>query len=370
MADTRYSFNVEWYDPNAGFARKYQLTFHPADNTIEMYDIKNRRPFLKRTHNDNVKLSDLYVGSVVNIYSRQLTVTGYADDFTRRNLNQINESTCALIKPCSIASMGKILSIICSSGFQINNIKFTQISRSDAEEFYAEHKGRSFFGELVSFMSSGPLVALELMGQDAIKSWRALIGPTDPAKAREEAPNTIRAQFGADGTRNACHGSDSTDSASREIDFWFGPRSQASSSFVGNNCTLCVVKPHAISKAGDIINQILDAGYDISAMRSFTMDKANAEEFLEVYKGVVTEYPEMVQQMSSGTCIALEVRGEDVGTRFREFAGPADPEIARHLRPKTLRAIYGNDKIQNAVHCTDLAEDGQLEVEYFFSILA
>lgn len=114
---------------------------------------------------------------------------------------------------------------------------------------------------------------------------------------------------------------------------------------------------------------IRDAGFEISAMQMFNMDRVNVEEFYEVYKGVVSEYNEMVTEMYSGPCVAMEIQQTNPTMTFREFCGPADPEIARHLRPGTLRAIFGKTKIQNAVHCTDLPEDGLLEVQYFFKIL-
>ena len=83
----------------------------------------------------------------------------------------------------------------------------------------------------------------------------------------------------------------------------------------------------------------------------------------------------MVTELTSGPCYALEIRcsggkSDDVTTAFRDFVGPADPEIARQLRPRTLRARFGNDKVHNAVHCTDLPTDALLEVEYFFKILS
>jgi len=77
----------------------------------------------------------------------------------------------------------------------------------------------------------------------------------------------------------------------------------------------------------------------------------------------------MVTELTSGPCIAMEIRAQDAPRVCRELVGPADPEIARHLRPNTLRALFGKDKVKNAVHCTDLPEDGLLEVEYFFKIL-
>lgn len=77
----------------------------------------------------------------------------------------------------------------------------------------------------------------------------------------------------------------------------------------------------------------------------------------------------MVDELCSGPCIALEVRAEDAVPTFRAFAGPYDVEIGQHIRPSTLRAKFGHDRVRNAVHCTDLPEDGRLECEYFFHIL-
>ena len=100
------------------------------------------------------------------------------------------------------------------------------------------------------------------------------------------------------------------------------------------------------------------------------LEKANAAEFFEVYKGVVLEYGAMVDELCNGPAIAMEIKkNENIATEFRNFVGPSDPEIARHLRSNTLRALFGIDKIKNAVHCTDLPDDALLEVKYFFSIL-
>jgi len=101
----------------------------------------------------------------------------------------------------------------------------------------------------------------------------------------------------------------------------------------------------------------------------WNLDKASAEEFLEVYKGVLPEYHDMVSQLSAGACLVMEVRQEDAVNSFRQLVGPHDPEVAKHLRPNTLRAKHGLDRVRNAIHCTDLPEDGLLEVEYFFNIL-
>mmetsp|Transcript_11075 Transcript_11075/g.18544 ORF Transcript_11075/g.18544 Transcript_11075/m.18544 type:complete len:150 (-) Transcript_11075:49-498(-) len=143
------------------------------------------------------------------------------------------------------------------------------------------------------------------------------------------------------------------------------------SNAVLNNCTLCLIKPHIVKngQAGQVIDMILQNGFEISAMEIFYLTRGMIEEFYDVYKGVLPEYLPLIEHLSNGPCIALEVRQDNAVTTFREFVGPHDPEIAKHLRSNTLRAKFGLDKVKNAVHCTDLPEDGVLECEYFFNTL-
>lgn len=166
------------------------------------------------------------------------------------------------------------------------------------------------------------------------------------------------------------HGSDAATTANREVDFFFNPGRLRPTALL-NNCSCLVIKPHAVAGgiAGKIIDWVLEEGFEISALKMFYLDRPSAEEFFEVYKGVLPEFTPLVEQMITGPCIAMEVRQENVVKTLRELVGPHDPEIAKHLRPNTIRAKFGLDRVRNAVHCTDLAEDGVLECEYFFSIL-
>ncbi|CAJ1059837.1 nucleoside diphosphate kinase 7 isoform X2 [Xyrichtys novacula] len=354
--EDRFAFLTEWYDPTAALLRRYQLFYYPKDGSVEMFDVKNQRIFLRRTKYDNLHPEDLFVGNRVNVFSRQLNLIDYGDQYTANKLGSKKERTLALIKPDVVTKMGDILESIYSSNLIVTKAKMTKLTCN-----------------LVQFVSSGPVVAMELMGDEAMSIWRRLLGPVDSAVARKEAPQSVRAQFGTDGIKNVGHGSDSVAAAARELEFFFpstighGPSNTA----LCTDCTCCIIKPHAVSEGltGKILNSISAAGFEISALQMFNVDRANAEEFYEVYKGVVTEYPSMVTELCSGPCMVLEIHGTDAPKSFREFCGPADPEISRHLRPNTLRALYGKDKVKNAVHCTDLPEDGVLEVQYFFKIL-
>ena len=368
--DERYAFMAEWYDPNASLVRRYQLLFYLADNTVEMYDIKNRRLFLKRSKCPQVKFSDLYLGAVVNIHSRQLTIVDFGDEFTTKKLRSKKEKTFGLIKPDCVDKMGDILERVSAEGFVITQLKMVQLTLKEAAEFYAEHEGKPFFSALLDYITRGPVVAFEVMGADAVRKWREVLGPTDSSLARQEAPDSIRAQFGTDKTRNACHGADSTESAKREAEFFFGTRRRKNTARFRDS-TLGIVKPHAVISGlvGPIVKAISSAGLEVTAAQLHNVEKANAQEFYEVYKGVVAEYNQMVEELSSGPCITLEISGENGHSVFRELVGPSDPEIARSLRPHTIRAKFGLDKIKNSLHCTDLPDDSTLEVEYFFKIL-
>ncbi|KAI9218673.1 nucleoside diphosphate kinase [Blastocladiella britannica] len=131
------------------------------------------------------------------------------------------ERTLAIIKPDAAAHVSDIVYAIERDGFAILDKKHLHLTIDQARDFYAEHMGRPFFDPLTAFMSSGPIHVLILSRESAISRWRRLLGPTDSNQARETAPSSIRARFGTDNQRNACHGSDSPKSADREIRFFF-----------------------------------------------------------------------------------------------------------------------------------------------------
>lgn len=128
-----------------------------------------------------------------------------------------------MIKPDAVENghIGGILEKITAAGFKIVAMKYTQLSIRDAQQFYAVHKERPFFGELVQFMTRGPIVAAILEKENAVEDFRALIGATNPAEAAE---GTIRKLFATDIAENAVHGSDSDENAAIEGSFHFSGR--------------------------------------------------------------------------------------------------------------------------------------------------
>lgn len=130
------------------------------------------------------------------------------------------QRTLALIKPDAYAAghQGAILARIQESGLQVVSLKALHLTRGQAEGFYHVHEERPFFGDLCTFMTEGKIVAMVLQGDDAIKRWRDLMGPTDATKAPK---GTIRGDFGTSIERNASHGSDAEDTAAFETAYFF-----------------------------------------------------------------------------------------------------------------------------------------------------
>lgn len=131
------------------------------------------------------------------------------------------EKTFAICKPDAVEKnhIGGIINLIEKSGLRVKGLRMMHMTRPIAEGFYAAHRERSFFGELVDFMTRGPCVVMVLEGENAVAKWREVMGATDPAKA---ADNTVRKLFGGSVGENAAHGSDGVEAAKAEI-AWFFP---------------------------------------------------------------------------------------------------------------------------------------------------
>ena len=131
------------------------------------------------------------------------------------------ERTLCIVKPDAVArpgAAGEILRRVEAAGLRIIGLRLLRLSEELARGFYAVHKERPFYGDLVKFMTSGPVVIAVLEGENAIARWRELMGPTDSTKAPK---GTVRGDFGTDVERNACHGSDAPQTARVEIGYFF-----------------------------------------------------------------------------------------------------------------------------------------------------
>ena len=130
------------------------------------------------------------------------------------------ERTLFIIKPDGVERklIGDIIKVVENAGLDIINMRMVYLSRDNAEQFYSIHRGKPFFSELIDYVTRGRILAMELIGKNAIEKTRALIGKTNPKEAKE---GTIRAIYGLSNTENTVHASDSKKTAEKEIKFFF-----------------------------------------------------------------------------------------------------------------------------------------------------
>ena len=397
--DERYCFIVEWLDPHSGLTMRYQMLYGPADCSVEMvrhepepgdsfhssprqpklsafihhhhhhpfdtslttrhppplnthpvhpqYDIKNRRPFLKKTKIPTVTMDTLHMGAVVTVYSRQLKIVEYGDSHTEAAFSLARQQTLCVVKPGAVHLAGKVINASQKSGFSVARVKMAQLSSAQASAMFGEASATE--------LSSGPSMGVSLVGDDAVSSFKALakelVSSLGDCVVYSESADAVASQTSAYfANAPACRLADTA---------------------------LCLVKPSSMDHLGLVLDAVMGAGFTMTGASTFTLDRVDAVEFLEVYKGVVPEFAASVDELTSGPFVAIEVaQNGSNGTSengvveaLREACGPADPEIARVLRPNSIRAKFGFDKVRNAVHCTDLPEDGELETHYFFKIL-
>jgi nucleoside-diphosphate kinase len=336
---------------------------------VELFDVRSRKTFLKRSKVDGLSERDFYLGAKLLIFGRQLLIVDYGDENTKAKFGARVQKTFGMVKWNSLVHLGDIFTALNNNGLIIKRMAMLKLN-SNYSSLLNNYKGDdSCISYLLDNIPNEPFVALELYGSKAYECFKDLCSPDCYNEASSMAPKPFD-KTGLYCPRDA-------DLAVRELDFIFDNNDVKlafkSSALYQNSC-LCVIKPHVLKdgKLGDVVSAILE-GFVINALKMCHLERINCEEFLEVYKGVVPEYESMIMQLTSGPCVALEICNKvDQGSTyqtFRKFCGPMDPEIAKVLRPNTLRARFGRNKIMNAVHCTDLEEDTQLELEYFFKFL-
>ncbi|KAA0200757.1 Non metastatic cells 7 protein expressed [Fasciolopsis buskii] len=347
--------------------KTYRLVYHSGNNTVEMHDEKNNRMFLKPTKVDGLRLNDLYLGSSVTILSRTLRIVDFGDLSTKKALDGKSERCVVFIRPNAVCKSGKVITKLEEQGFRIVNLKMVCLTSDEVTKLFNQENSYTKAPLILTELPQKIIVALELMCSNACSYICDLVGGKErgdedlisnsellvSSKTPEMAACQAHQIFGNPGGPN----------------FRGLPRLRGT--------TLAVIKPHAVADGltGQIIAAIQERGFCITAARLYRLSKLDAAEFLEVYKGVVHEYPEMLDHLASGPCVALELMAIDENASsstqqlFRELVGPIDPEIARFLRPNTLRAQFGVNKVKNALHCTDLPDDAELEVNFFFRIL-
>ncbi|KAH8354289.1 hypothetical protein KR084_006149 [Drosophila pseudotakahashii] len=378
-SERRLAFVAEWYHAEAGIIRTFLITYYVSDKAVEVFDQRNKRTFLRRTKIPELTQRDFFVGSKINVFGRQFDIVDYADDITRTNLARYRKKGFVLLKNNMWTKhLGKFLKTLIDNKININQGMMVQFSPKMVTQFLSgKDKTDVSSSVLMNELLAGPAISLELIGDNVVETIKACAR----YKSSElEAPNvklspSLEELCESEEIRYGFYYSDNDDDVDMDLKFFFEARHSIIKECVFKNTTLAIIKPHSIKDGllGDIIAEILANGFRLTAMRMILMARINCEEFYEVYRGVLPEYIPMVAQLASGVCMCMEIACADPETNanleFRNFCGPMDPEIAKLLRPHTLRAKFGKSKVQNAVHCTDLPDDSNLELQYIFKII-
>ena len=372
--ETTLSFIAEWFDCHPQVTKKYLLKYYPNTNEVEMKETSTRTKFLKRTKMDNTSISkdDFYIGATIIIFSRDLKLVDYGDNDTSKLLDVLTERSICVVLPNAVSKIGSIIKASEENGMTLVNLRslcidvdtiaiselIMGLSQSEnARESGDENEDKNNEDEM-EFCT-----VLEFRGEKCIDRLLAVSSTVEKTMPKSNNHDKERKLIFASSTPEGVR-------AMREnfLTRKYKPTARYNKSTRERTCV--VIKPHVIKSrmTGVIIDDIMDRNIKISAMQIFHLDRVRATEFYEAYNSTVKEYRAMVDELCSGPTLALEIACDVDGFR-NEVAGPFDVEIAKLLVPDSIRAKYGKDRVQNAIHCTDLIDESRNELSYFFDIL-
>nr|P90666.1 RecName: Full=Thioredoxin domain-containing protein 3 homolog; AltName: Full=Intermediate chain 1; AltName: Full=NME/NM23 family member 8 [Heliocidaris crassispina]BAA09934.1 intermediate chain 1 [Heliocidaris crassispina] len=287
------------------------------------------------------------------------------------------EVTVVLIKPDAVANghVDSIIAKIEEHGFEILTTEDKTLTEDEAREFYKQHEEEEHFEVLVTFMASGPSKILVLTrgdtGEGVVSEVRNLLGPKDIEVAKEEAPDSLRAQFGTDKKMNAMHGADSKETAAREMAFLLPNFSVPIVPGTGPpptiEKTLALIRPSALKDHKDeMLQKIQEAGFEVCLQKMVQLTEDQAKEFYKEQEGT-PHFEDLIREMTSGEVLALGLAKESAIQSWREFIGPTTIDEAKEKAPDSLRAQYSIPDTQvNVVHGSDSVDTAEKELGFFF----
>ncbi|XP_055494523.1 thioredoxin domain-containing protein 6 isoform X2 [Leucoraja erinacea] len=267
------------------------------------------------------------------------------------------EKTLALIRPDILKERkDSILQKISEAGLVVALQKEILLTEQQVYEFYREHTEEDYFPALLQNMTSGPVLALALASKDAVVHWRDLLGPKDVSQAKEEAPESLRAQFAVESVPiNQLHGSSTLQDAERELNFFFQMEH-----------TLAVIKPDVMENHRDeIIQKIEEGGFVISQMDEKFLSREMAEEFYKEHKGKPF-FDKLIDYMIEGPSLMMILSKENAVEEWRSLMGPTDPEEAKKIAPDSLRAKFAKDMLRNSLHGASDQMQATEKIQFIF----
>ncbi|CBH10458.1 nucleoside diphosphate kinase, putative [Trypanosoma brucei gambiense DAL972] len=338
LQDPRLSFYCEQYDHIAHRMNHYVLQFYFEDRTVEIREVTKNRLHLKRAHFPHLNRDDFKVGSSLSLLGGVIKLTAYADEVTRELCDERGEVTAVMFGEQLLPQLGRCLAVLTEEcGFVALEMQMAWLPVETAAAYGVPP-------DLVE----GRIVVVKCANTNALQRGIDFMARMPGARAAE-----------------------SVEEVGRWEQIVEKAKEQPVAILGDPNSTVVIIKPHALQKlaGGVIVQQLIDAGLEISGISLTNMTSQQANELLKPYKGVLPDFPDTMRSLM-GTVWVLQFvsldEGVDVVSVAREVCGPFDPVIAKELRPTSIRARFGVDRAHNAVHCCDLHEEGPLYSNFFF----
>lgn len=330
MSGLILGFECEWYDEISNQLHTLFLKFFLDDNTIEI--LGTQRHLLKRIYYPSVTASDLFRGNSITVYNRVITIINYANSATTKYMEAREVHLLCAVHDSVKQQIGDILALAKEYSMVMGKLRTASVDMPAVEA----NRG-DFLVELVGY--SGP---------EGVEPFLKALSKFGDGVACNKMPVQEMLSFFKQKFTVAVNDDEP--------------------------CTLCLIKPHVMKarKEADLLNAIAKEKFSIKAVHSVHMTNTIAEELFDAYREIFPKYTAMIEHLCMAPCLAVMVTHDSFSLveKFREFTGPLNPELAATLRPESLRANFGNSYVENAVHCTDLAEDAHMECRYFFDTMA
>ncbi|KAL8426005.1 hypothetical protein Efla_001923 [Eimeria flavescens] len=341
----KLAFYVSWASWGSGDLKELVMVCYPQDHSVELRYAAGGGVHLKRVEVNKKLFKSLYVGAQLVLFSRHLRILDAANEQTAAYLALATEPVLCVCRTAELTSFAAgVLQQLLDKGLVLASCRLLTLATPLAAFLESAAPGIRLEGD--SAVEAASAVAYFLLrGEGATKEVADAAG-RGPPLAYKGAPPAVSSFAVEDLTRRLTAAADEC----------------AAESAAASEVTCCVIKPHALQQTGAILAALASSGLRIACMQSFRLTPPTASEFLAVYDG-------MLDEMTDGTVVALQLEGPDAVARLRRLAGPYDPEVGRLLHATSLRARLGEDAARNAIHCTDLPEDGALECAYFFKLL-
>ncbi|XP_045420277.1 thioredoxin domain-containing protein 3 [Lemur catta] len=267
------------------------------------------------------------------------------------------EKTLALLRPDLFHERKEeILHVIEEEGFKILDQRQIILSKQEAHMLCKEYEHENYFEKLIEYMTSGPSLALVLLRSNGLQHWKELLGPITVEEANKNHPQSLCAQFAMGSLPvNQLYGSDSLETAEREIEHFFPLQS-----------TLALIKPHATrEQRGEILKTIKEAGFDLTQAKEMLLTQ---EEANKIYSKITGKpfYKDVLEMLSEGPSLVMVLTKWNAIAEWRHLMGPVDPEEARLLSPDSIRAQFGISVLKNIVHGSSNAYEATESIGQLF----